>query len=271
MSLFVSGVVHAAKVKLPAALVLIRKKPRREILGALFIGINNKACGILGNSYPASVMMFYRKCVQVICVIGCSVTTFAQTQFINFDDRPATNYAGNIYNAQGVSISTTFFPSVPNVGNIITAPPMNSAISIVTFPEPFFASPPNALFPENVANDADLFFEFSTPVTSLSFYTDFVEETPDVITLLGLANAGGGQYIVVDRFDYDDSATTVEGSFVTRDYTATPITAFAWLSPATDTESIDNLTFKAVPEPAASLLFAFCGLAFFGLRTKRTD
>lgn len=195
-----------------------------------------------------------KKWIGCLGLLGCAASTFGQSQFINFDDRAAGNYAGNIYSSQGVSIFTTAFSSVPSVGNVIGAPELNSVISLVTFPEPFFASPPNALFPGDVADGADLFFQFSAPVTSLSFFTDFVEETPDNITLLGLTDAGSGNYLVVDRFDYEDSATTLAGSFVSRNYSATPITAFAWISPDTDTESIDNLTFTAVPEPSTAWL-----------------
>jgi hypothetical protein len=191
--------------------------------------------------------------------------TMAQAQtFLNFDEQagtlypvtPSDTFAGNLYAGVGLQIATgTLAESAPALSDTMTLSGLTSAFSLVTFSGPsYFASAPNALFPAGAVDGQDLIFSFSTPITALSFYTDFVAETPDTFSLLGLKAQGGGSFLVVDRFDYLDNATTLPESFVTRDYSANPVDAVVWLAPASDTESIDNLSFTTVPEPASGLL-----------------
>lgn len=202
--------------------------------------------------------------------LACT-TVGASATVINFDDITGslngTLAPGDVYQSQGITFSTGSSPDSIGIGTIFTLTDITNDFLVFANTEaPSGFNSGGAS--QNPGDTKDLLMSFSTPVTSISLRTDHGVETPDVVRLIALAPTGNAnEYSVVAIATGSDDATAAPGDTLSLGLgdTATPF-SYVLFQATTESESVDDVTFSAVPEPGSASLL---GLAALGLAARR--
>lgn len=205
------------------------------------------------------------KVFAVSTIVGLSGAALAGPVVINFDDLPAVSasVAGNYYAAQGVTMSQVTSSPDATLGAFLSL--VSVSPNFLIWSGTGNVSNPNYAY---AAGQNDMFFSFSTAITSLSVDLDVYPESPNVVRLAALVyNTTGpnaGLYeVIASVAAQDDPSTTVT-------LTVAPGQSFvhAIFQSTDEQEGFDNLTFSVVPLPSGAALAGF-GLLGLGLASRR--
>jgi hypothetical protein len=211
--------------------------------------------------------------VASLGALACTVFS-ASAAVINFDDitgsLTGTLAPGDVYQSQGITFSTGSAPDAMVVGTVFTLAEITPDFLVYSNTEaPSGFNSAGAS--QNPGDSKDLLMSFSTPVTSFSLRTDHASETSDPVRLLALAATGNpNEYRVVAFVDGVDNATSAPADTLTLTLanTTTPF-SYVLFQTFTESESLDDVTFQAVPEPSSAGLLALAGVLGVASRRRR--
>ncbi len=208
--------------------------------------------------------------VALMYIVGIGVGAEAAT--INFDDLTPGAVASDSLASQGVVInSATANTDDISVGDTITLTFLTNVFNVLNPNAPGAVSPPNYAIGVTVAR-SDILFNFSTAVTSASLATDVeLNDARQLVRLLALETTDTSNVFTVLALDEGFSdAVVAQDNILSVDLGGAPFNVALFQVTESGAEGFDDLTFSAVPLPAALWLFnsGLCALWMVARRRR---